>query len=418
MKNDVYTVLQSQSLIMSQHAVLSVGAKLWRSLPCLRTELRLDLTLSCGQSFRWRETGEGHWTGVIGGRVWTLTQTEDTLWYYTYSMQDSAGEVNGRKRRGEVRPHGPVKRTKGMITVKEEEPTEDLEPKAMTTEYDHKEEEVLKDYFQLNVNMAELYKQWGTADSHFKSIAKAFTGVRVLRQDPTECLFSFICTSNNHISRIQGMVERLCNTLGAPLCQLDGTPYHDFPTLQALADSSVESCLRNLGFGYRARFLQQSARQIMDNHGLDWLNSLRSVPYLQARDALRSLPGVGLKVHHCPTWMPVWIIPCFSAYPSHDLVVCVRLKQSRIAFSKPGDFHKEEGVQRGARPQLSISPLPVPQLSLLPERGAPQQCRSEVERKNRLLLQWTSGALKNKNHRAPFTPPPHHPGLEKTNLRT
>ncbi|XP_064154455.1 N-glycosylase/DNA lyase [Anguilla rostrata] len=303
MKNDVYTVLQSQSLIMSQHAVLSVGAKSWRSLPCLRTELRLDLTLSCGQSFRWRETGEGHWTGVIGGRVWTLTQTEDTLWYYTYSMQDSAGEVNGRKRRGEVRPHGPVKRTKGMITVKEEEPTEDLEPKAMTTEYDHKEEEVLKDYFQLNVNMAELYKQWGTADSHFKSIAKAFTGVRMLRQDPTECLFSFICTSNNHISRIQGMVERLCNTLGAPLCQLDGTPYHNFPTLQALADSSVESCLRNLGFGYRARFLQQSARQIMDNHGLDWLNSLRSVPYLQARDALRSLPGVGLKVADCACLM-------------------------------------------------------------------------------------------------------------------
>ncbi|KAJ8265152.1 hypothetical protein COCON_G00142510 [Conger conger] len=274
----------SQSIIMSQYAVLSVGAKSWRCLPCLRTELRLDLTLSCGQSFRWRETGDGHWTGVMGGRVWTLTQTEDTLWYYTYSMQDSEGKVKGRKRSAEARPDGPVKRTRGMITVKEE-PAEDQEPKAKTTEHDHKEEELLKDYFQLNVNLADLYKQWGTADTHFKSIAKAFTGVRMLRQDPTECLFSFICTSNNHISRIQGM--------------LDGTPYHDFPTLQVLADSSVESCLRNLGFGYRARFLQQSARQIMDTHDLDWLDSLRSVPYLQAQEALRSLPGVGLKVADC-----------------------------------------------------------------------------------------------------------------------
>ena len=57
----------------------------------------------------------------------------------------------------------------------------------------------------------------------------------MLRQDPTECLFSIICTSNNHISRIQGMVERLCQALGAPLCQLDQTSYYNFPSLSALA---------------------------------------------------------------------------------------------------------------------------------------------------------------------------------------
>lgn len=60
-------------------------------------------------------------------------------------------------------------------------------------------------------------------------------GVRMLRQEPTECLFSFICTSNNHISRIQGMVERLCQALGNPLCQLDQTSYYNFPSLSALA---------------------------------------------------------------------------------------------------------------------------------------------------------------------------------------
>jgi hypothetical protein len=39
----------------------------------------------------------------------------------------------------------------------------------------------------------------------------------MLRQDPVECLFQFICSSNNHISRIHGMVERLCSTYGTPL---------------------------------------------------------------------------------------------------------------------------------------------------------------------------------------------------------
>lgn len=58
----------------------------------------------------------------------------------------------------------------------------------------------------------------------------------------------------------------------------------------------MEACLRDLGFGYRARFLQQSAKKILDTHGLQWLEDLRTVPYLEARDALRALPGVGTKV--------------------------------------------------------------------------------------------------------------------------
>jgi 3-methyladenine DNA glycosylase/8-oxoguanine DNA glycosylase len=39
----------------------------------------------------------------------------------------------------------------------------------------------------------------------------------VLRQDPLECAFEFICSSNNHISRIHGMVETLCRTYGTRL---------------------------------------------------------------------------------------------------------------------------------------------------------------------------------------------------------
>lgn len=147
------------------------------------------------------------------------------------------------------------------------------------------------------------------------------SGVRLLRQEPTECLFSFICTSNNHISRITGMVERLCQALGAPLDQLDRTTYYDFPSLSALAgkflfsrtpsefrlnprwtalpspaDGGVETRLRDLGFGYRAQFLQQSAKKILDSYGTQWLEGLRNVPYLEAHDALRTLPGVGIKV--------------------------------------------------------------------------------------------------------------------------
>ncbi|KAG1948889.1 N-glycosylase/DNA lyase [Pimephales promelas] len=259
------------------------------------SELRLDLTLGCGQTFRWRETADGHWTGVMRGKVWTLTQTEDTLWYYVYNHQKNQGTENRQKQKVEKEEQLFVKRSKRMIDIKEEE----VGMCTVLSEPDNKEEELLRDYFQLDVKLGDLYGNWSTADPHFKHIANIFTGVRLLRQDPRECLFSFICSSNNHISRIQGMVDRLCQTLGTLLCKIDDVAYHDFPPLQELTDPSVEMRLRDLGFGYRARFLLQSSQIIVNSHGPDWLQSLRSAPYLQARDALRTLPGVGLKVADC-----------------------------------------------------------------------------------------------------------------------
>ncbi|CAL8250876.1 unnamed protein product [Arctogadus glacialis] len=283
---------------MAKHARLSVGGAAWASMACTRSQLSLDLTLGCGQTFRWRETGDGHWTGVMGGRVWTLTQTDDRLWYHVYNNKDAHKEVDNRKRKAD----GPAQQLnksekRRKVNIKEEENDVPVTVKK------EGEEDMLVDYFQLNVNLEELYREWGLADPHFKHISNIFTGIRMLRQNPTECLFSFICTSNNHISRIQGMVDNLCRSLGKPLCELDGTTYYDFPSLSAIADDKVEALLRDLGFGYRARFLQQSAKQILEQHGPDWLQGLRRTPYLQARNSLRSLPGVGLKVADCACLM-------------------------------------------------------------------------------------------------------------------
>ncbi|KAL2101990.1 hypothetical protein ACEWY4_003751 [Coilia grayii] len=281
---------------MLQHALLSVSSKAWRELSCPRSELRLDLTLGCGQTFRWRETGDGHWTGVMGGRVWTLTQTDDTLWYHVYENQDNHGIRRVCENDPGTEPAGSDKKLKCVSEVKQEPDEKGIE---MPSVQDSTEEELLRDYFQLNFQLENLYKDWGRHDDHFRQIARIFTGVRMLRQEPVECLFSFICSSNNHISRIQGMVERLCHSLGPRIATIQGTHYHDFPTLQALADSGVEACLRNLGFGYRARFLQQSAQLILDAHSPDWLLQFRRASYEEAREALRTLPGVGLKVADC-----------------------------------------------------------------------------------------------------------------------
>ncbi|XP_052535046.1 N-glycosylase/DNA lyase isoform X4 [Tympanuchus pallidicinctus] len=162
---------------------------LWRWLRCPSAELRLDLVLASGQAFRWRESSPGAWTGVLGDRVWTLRQERDRLWYTVYGKETPGPETD----------------------------------------------RILRDYFQLDVGLAALYRTWGAADPLFCQTATAFPGVRVLRQDPVECLLSFICTSNNHVARITTMIERLCQAFGQQLCSLNEKPFHAFPSLAALA---------------------------------------------------------------------------------------------------------------------------------------------------------------------------------------
>jgi len=78
-------------------------------------------------------------------------------------------------------------------------------------------------------------------------------------------------------------------------------PKHPFPSPQTLAQSSVEPILRGLGFGYRAKYIQQTSALLCQRHGNPhrWLLTLRERTYQDAKQELLQLPGVGAKVADC-----------------------------------------------------------------------------------------------------------------------
>lgn len=179
---------------------------------------------------------------------------------------------------------------------------------------------LVQHYFNLDPNLGHLYDQWASADANFKKKAPKFAGVRILRQDPWEALIGFICSSNNNISRISSMVHNLCKHYGPLIGHINGEPYHDFPTPEALADAKVEAHLTQLGFGYRAKYIAKTARIVAQEKGLQWLEELcnpespvfGSKPtsagelveggregYRKAHDELLTLHGVGPKVADC-----------------------------------------------------------------------------------------------------------------------
>ena len=286
----------------------------WISLGTSAKELRLDNTLPTGQSFRWRRTAEGWYVGVIGQRVVSIRQDDDDVSYRVHCG-----------------------------------PGGDADDAAESAKADA---EAVADYFNLEVSLEALSKGWAAADSRFAKLEPYLPGCRMLRQDPAECLFSFICSSNNHISRIHGMVERLCAAYGTRLepdaqvgamrkavperkttpakkppgitgrddtpvkgkggagdgagedSDIEGEPLGDFyafPTVAQLGEATEEA-LREMGFGYRAKFITGAVAALAaKEEGPDaYLKRLREkTPYKEAQAALVELPGVGPKVAAC-----------------------------------------------------------------------------------------------------------------------
>lgn len=98
---------------------------------------------------------------------------------------------------------------------------------------------LLRSYFRLDIDLEKYYKEWSTAHIHFREEATRFYAIRVLDQEPVENLFSFICSQNNHISRISTLVEKLCSSYGPKICDFDGVEYYAFPDAEKLSDPEV-----------------------------------------------------------------------------------------------------------------------------------------------------------------------------------
>lgn len=90
----------------------------------------------------------------------------------------------------------------------------------------------LRSYFRLDDSLADLYQEWSKADDRLATIAKCIPGLRILEQDPFECLISFICSSNNNIPRITKMVNAIRANYGEELLTIGDEAYYSFPSME------------------------------------------------------------------------------------------------------------------------------------------------------------------------------------------
>lgn len=114
-------------------------------------------------------------------------------------------------------------------------------------------------------------------------------GIRILKNDPFEAIISFIISANNNIKRIQTILKRLREKLGK---KMDG--YFAFPTYEKMLTVD-ESFFKEIGCGYRAKYLYKVLREIDINEIYEWKN----LPTAELRGKLVALSGIGPKVADC-----------------------------------------------------------------------------------------------------------------------
>lgn len=212
--------------------------------------LDLKISLTMGQAFRWKKTSDGWFSGVVRGQHIHVHQVQDGLLEF----------------RGQPGPDSALAA-------------------------------ILKTYLRLEEDIAAIYACLSKRDGKIAELIARYPGLRILRQEPWECLIAYCCSAPNSVPQISRLVERLAKYYGEPIA-LDNAVRHRFPPPELLA-AVDEAKLRQLKFGLHARRISLISREVANGSlNLDALRE-KEVSCSEVRSRLKSYRGISDKIADC-----------------------------------------------------------------------------------------------------------------------
>ncbi len=199
----------------------------------------LKHTLECGQIFRWQKSGN-HYIVVSRDKIMKLRQDGNYLFF-----EGSRGA----------------------------------------------DERFVEHYFRLDDNYSKILKSI-SRDNQIKKIIAGSKGLRIIRQDPWECLISYICSSASNIPKIRKNLDLLSRHFGREI-SFDGKKHFAFPEPGAI--NSIKK-IRNCSVGFRAKYILNANNSFSE---IGSLKNLGNLNYFDAKDKLTALKGVGHKIADC-----------------------------------------------------------------------------------------------------------------------
>lgn len=246
----------------------------------------LGLTLDAGQAFRWRkESGsDGWWNGVVSGQLVRIRQ------------HNGGGDLEFGCAPG---PDGDVG-------------------------------ELLHRYFRLDDPIAEIYQSISRNDAMAELVGR-YHGLRLLRQDPWECLVSYICSATNSVGRISESMENLSKRWGREV-RLGDCVRHTFPAAMDLAGADVGELNREIkGIPDLGPRVKAASQEVCDGN-LDFTALSENLSSQDVVRELKTLNGVGDKISHC---VALFSLDKLDAFPvdRHIARGLVQVMRTEMGFS-------------------------------------------------------------------------------------
>ena len=197
----------------------------------------------CGQCFRFNQTGEGEFEGVARGKYLEVSKKGDKIFFET-----SPGDFEG----------------------------------------------VWREFFDIDRDYKKIFAKL-RGDETLRIASDFCPGIRILKQEPFECLISFIISQNNNIPRIKKIIESLCENFGEKIVCGKKVCFA-FPTAERIAalDAGELDVIRS---GFRAKYIVDAAKKVASGE-ID-LDSVCRMGVEEGGEYLQRIKGVGPKVASC-----------------------------------------------------------------------------------------------------------------------
>ncbi len=152
----------------------------------------------------------------------------------------------------------------------------------------------LEQIFRFKDDLEEIYSEI-SKDYVIRRIIERHRGLRVINDELWPCLVSYICSQQLRIPRVRRLMDILARRYGDKI-SYRGMIYNVLPTPKQLDEVSL-SKLKEVGLGYRARYIKKTTNQILKGE-VD-IKGLYKLPYSEVKRELMKLHGVGEKVADC-----------------------------------------------------------------------------------------------------------------------
>ena len=224
-----------------------------------------------GQAFRWRRLGDGWFSGVLGENLIHVGQPDGVDGAVSYRIGGTGGE----------RP---------------------------STDAD---DEMLLRYFREDDDVEGIYADISRRDPMIADLVRQYRGMRVLRQEPWECLASYICSKSNKIPNIRQCVSEVA-TLSSQTVKLGDDEQRTFPRPQRIVEVGLERLIElELAGRFSRDFpsaLIAAARRVHDGdlevcqlRQRSYTDAMRAL--MQGRPGNKENNGIGLKIADCVALM-------------------------------------------------------------------------------------------------------------------